>query len=779
MAWDRLAAYNPELWGVTQETFDENRLVTVKLSDVGNNALQVYGEPINKYPFFSRELQEGGAKDNPLSRQFFCFGLATYGQALFKYNAMFSEIHKKITNSSLVGWCNGADNMSYDSYLGNPAQAGAGLAGNGDDNGLNGDFNNYYRWYSNKSGTIGQYSPYGQNHMILKMFREDFLIGVILHVCPPISDGDIILFTDDGVYKNPVEMTLETWLTGDNQTTYPNIVSISLDIFQGTKTSRSRSSYGIYTDTDTYVDDIWEKVTHTELPDDKFTFSEPRYGKLSPAGITARGYLPQKTIFTGINAYMQNLYEITYWFCCRGVDRHRIIKYGIRAANDPNIMDPRVISFFDGTVDDIKNILNSLGLPWTLKNSKLAAGNTETDPDIYVPIFDPKTGAVKGTTNDPEKKKKELEDNPNGAPTDPTEWNPDYAGPDPEDPDDPAYDPEEDPEEEKEADEIEMGAPKLGTVGIFNRTYAINAEELHALSSYLWNADLTEFEKIIQGLALMGNNPINAIISVIMFPFEVGSGTTTNIRIGVVDTDITAVPISYSDVRVYDLGECYFWAKYKNYLDYEPYTTAALYIPYVGVIPIPVSEYLKKWINVKLAVDLMTGSGQVVVYASGIPVIYRNCKIGCQIAVTGQDSSRIAANYISAASELVGAGTGLAQSVASGNAGGIIGGTMSAARGAIDLYTAGHVPIESRGSDSPQCGFYMPQKCYLIVNRPRLADVDAGVYGRTVGYACCRTGIIGDFAGFSKFDNIKLDITTATEAEKREIIDKLRGGVYV
>ena len=560
MAWDRLAAYNPDLWGVSQEDFDNNRLITVKLSNVGNNALQNYGEPINKYPFFSRELQQGGAKDNPLSRQFFCFGLATYGQALFKYNAMWSEIHKKITNSSLVGWCSGASNGDYNYTLGNPLQATSGTEGNGDDTSFNGEFNNYVRWYSNKSGTISSYNCYGQNNTILKMFREDFLVGVRLYVCPPISDGDTIPVANDSAFKNPVEMTIENWLTGDNQTNYPNIVSIILDIYQGTKTDRARGNYGIYTDTDVFVDDIFEKVSHVSLPDDEFTFSAPRYGKLTPAGITARAYLPQTTIFTGINRYMLNTYEICNWVCCRGVDRHRIVKYAIQG-NDENAIDPRLISFFDGTVDDIKNILNSLGLPWTLKNSKLAAGNTETDPDIYVPIFDPKTGAVKGTTNDPDKKKKELEDNPNGAPTDPTEWKPDYKGPDPEDPDDPAYDPEEDPEEEKEADEIEMGDPKLGTVGIFNRTYAINAEELHALSSYLWNADLTEFEKIIQGLALMGNNPINAIISVIMFPFEVGSGTTTNIRIGVVDTDITAVPISHRDVRVYDLGECYFWAK--------------------------------------------------------------------------------------------------------------------------------------------------------------------------------------------------------------------------
>lgn len=777
MAYERLEAYNPALWGIPQETFDAERLVTNTLANIGNNSLQAYGLPIDKYPFIARELKDS-AKDNPLSRQYFCFGLATIGQA-FEIKDMFSDIHKKTTHSSLIGWCTGADNMGYDMDMGNYLQATGGTQGNGDGNNFNGGFNNTNRWYTNKSGQLDQYSCYAQNHLILKVFREDVCVGVDLMVCPPISDGDIIPVKDDNAFKNPTRMTLEEWLEGDNQKKYPNIVSIIVDVYYGQNDSRSRVSWGPYTDVDTYVDDIWEKVTHTSIPGFVgFDFEEPRYGKLSPSGIQSRSYLPQRTIFTGINAYMLNTYEICYWRCCRGVDRHKIIKYAIQGLSESD-RDARVISFFDGSVEDIKNILGSLGFPVTLKNSKLANGKIGEDPDIFVPIIDPKTGAVTGLTNDPEKKKKELEKNPNGANTDPDDWSTDYDGPDPEDPEDPNYDPVEDPEDEKEEEEIEMGKPKLGTVGVFNRCYAVNSDELKGLSNYLWNVDEETFDTILKGLKLIGVNPIDAIISVIMFPFEIATGTASKIRIGVVDTDITGVPINFNATQVFDLGTCYFYRKYKNYLDYEPYTTASLYIPYVGVIPISVAEFTKKYINVKMAVDLLTGSGQVVVYAGGIPVIYRNCKIGCQIAVTGQDSSRIASNYINAVTELASGVAGVAGGIASGNAMGAIGSAANLAKGGLDFYTAGNVPIESRGCDSPQCGFFMPQRCYLIVNRPRVYEIDESIYAKSVGIACYETGSIGSFHGFSKFENVKLDISVATEEEKEQIKSLLASGVYL
>lgn len=769
MAYNPIEAYNPELWGVSREDFDGNDTATVRMSEIVTGGHQNAGIPLNNYPFFVRTLEKS-QKTNPISFQWFAFGMNTVdAETTGDYAKSYSTIDKFVNKPSLIGYATG-DRTSANAYddAGTKIESGTPCEnGDGSDTIMNGRWNNLLRWYPNKTTVdTDLYSWW----LYLKLPIDSICCDLTIYAYPPMYDYEEILTDNMAPWKTTRSFSYEEYL--ENQESYPNIVSAVVRFYIGSATQRSDTTMAYVVPSPTNVTNIWKKYSYSNS---KWVLSDPRWGKISPQGSDAYSYCNTATIYQGIHASSAGTGE-TQWFLCRGLDNHKYYHVierfysGFRA---------HLYVVYNGTLQELLNALNKMGLPWTTSRDKARNGDIMNDPDIHMPIVDPKTGAVKGETTDPEKKQKEKEKRPYISKSDPTNWKIEYDGPDPEDPDDPAYDPEEDPEEDKEADKIEMGNPALGTVGVFNRTYAINAAELHALSGYLWNVDSTEFEKIIKGLGLMGNNPINAIISVIMFPFEVGSGTPSTIRIGVVDTDVTAVPITYSDVHIYDLGECYFWAKYKNYLDYEPYTTAALYIPYVGIIPIPVSEYLKKWVNVRMSVDLMTGAGQIVVYANGIPTIYRNCKIGCQIAVTGQDSSRIAANYISAVSELTKAGTGLAQSIASGNAGGVIGGAMSAANGAIDLYTAGHVPIESRGSDSPQCGFYMPQQCYLIVNRPNPATIDLATYGATIGFACCEAGVIGSFAGFSKFDNVQLNITTATEAEKREIIDKLRGGVYV
>jgi hypothetical protein len=769
MAYNPIEAYNPELWGVSREVFDGNATATVRMPDIITGGHQNAGAPLNNYPFFVRTLEKT-QKTNPVSFQWFAFGTSTVGVTSPEdYPKSYSKIDKFVCKNSLVGYAAG-DQVENNSTTDAGTLVGSGMpciTGDGSDTVSNGLWNNLLRWYPNKASvdeTLYNWWLY------LKIPVTGICCDLTIYAYPPMYDYEEILTGNMDPWKTTRSFTYDEYL--ENQSSYPNIVSVEVNFYLGSDTSRNDTTMAFVVPAATNTMSIWKKYTKN-TDTHSWELTNPDYGKVSPQGSNVYSYCNTTTIYQGFHASSEGTGQ-THWFLCRGLDSHKFYHIIERFEWFPRA---HIYAVYDGTPQELLDALNKMGIPWTTNPSKARIGDILNDPDIHMPIVDPKTGAVTGETTDPEEKKKEAEKRPFISRTDPTKWPIVYG--DSEDPDDPTYDPEEDPEEEKEADEIEMGNPALGTVGVFNRTYAINAEELHALSGYLWNVDSTEFEKIIKGLGLMGNNPINAIISVVMFPFEVGSGTPSTIRIGVVDTDVTAVPITYSDVHIYNLGECYFWAKYKNYLDYEPYTTASLYIPYVGIIPIPVSEYLKKWITVRLAVDLMTGSGQIVVYADGIPTIYRNCKIGCQIAVTGQDSSRIAANYISAASELVSAGTGLAQSVASGNAGGIIGGAMSAAHGAIDLYTAGHVPIESRGSDSPQCGFYMPQQCYLIVNRPNPADIDLATYGATIGFACCEAGVIGSFAGFSKFDNVQLNITTATEAEKREIIDKLRGGVYV
>lgn len=772
MAYNTLEAYNPSLWGISQEAFDAGELLSVKLYDVYHDSLQPTGTPINKYPFFYR-TKDTKSEDNPLSYQFFSFGMASIMATLQNKQMMFSHIEKSVRNSSLIAYGTNVTNGTF--YMTDNPNGGSMGTVSGDGYSANyvsnNAFNNGFRWYSNVS-SVGEYGPYGTNRVVVKYDRHHCIFGVELYVCPAIEDYDTV--SDESPYTTPVRMTLKEYLLDDNQKKYPFIQAANLICYYGTETSRSLTDLGLITDVETGVTDIYKK-THYNTLLSEYETSAPEYGNLDPAGIIARSYLPSISLYQGFTVVLANDSDSTAWVCCRGLNKHNIVHWYY---THEIYTEPRVSSFFSGTIDDLRDALDKLGMPWTEDNDLLPDGDIMNDPRIHVPITMP-DGTTNGHTDDPKKKKKELDDHPHGSDSDPTDWGTDNTEPDPEDPDDPHFDPEEDPENDKETEEVEMGDPKLGTVGVFNRCYAVNATELEALSNYLWNVDETTFEKILKGLQLIGVNPIDAIISVILFPFEIADGQPSDIRIGVVDTEITGVQIDYTSVRVFDLGTCYFYRKYKNYLDYEPYTTASLYIPYVGVIPISVAEYTRKYINVKMAVDLLTGSGQVVVYAGGIPVIYRNCKVGCQIAVTGQDSSRIASNYINAVTELASGVAGVAGGVASGNAMGALGSAANIAKGGLDFYTAGNVPIESRGCDSPQCGFFMPQRCYLIVNRPRVYGIDESIYAKSVGIACYETGNIGSFHGFSKFENVRLDISVATEEEKEQIKSLLASGVYL
>lgn len=793
---------NPESWGVTDEVFNDSTRHLVRSpvmkatsgEDVATS-LQPAGIPVDQRIFKSR-INKPNTR-NPCSVQRISFGALT-ARLLNSVDPDYqlgglSDVSISAYGGSFVCFAYGGSSYNDTQNMGDSGYGGQNLGDMSAQNGstltvLNNTRNyvsNGSRWYSNSTqaglnATTYGYRPYVKFDRNYAVVTADILAMkrvVEDGIYTDISDLEVKRFTLDEYFHN-----------SENQQAYPLIIKVYVKLYaltQGTGTRQQIFQAGIFRDVDVNADDDFKNY---QVVDPYVYAGEAEIiptkdglnGYTSPSGISkTRGYIFSNTIYDG-TVFVSPSTDLSLrrnTLFSKGINSHSVISCLYRQVTDTYTYNrPVRVIHFAGTLSDIITALSDLGVPYTTYEDAARNGDIINDPRIHVPRYG-EDGTVKDIADTPEEKEEELTDNPLDAGGDPDSWGAD--GDPSEDPDDPGFDPDEDPEKDKEKDKIEMPVPTLGTVGVFNRCYAVNAEELQALSNYLWNVDETTFDTILKGLQLIGVNPIDAIISVIMFPFEIATGSTSRIRIGVVDTEVTGVPINYNSVQVFDLGTCYFYRKYKNYLDYEPYTTASLYIPFVGIIPISVAEFTKKYINVKIAVDLLTGSGQVVVYADGIPAIYRNCKIGCQIAVTGQDSSRIASNYINAVSELASGVTGVAGGIASGNAMGAIGSAASLAKGGLDFYTAGNVPIESRGCDSPQCGFFMPQRCYLIVNRPRVYEINESIYAKSVGIACYETGSVGSFHGFSKFENVKLDISVATEEEKAQIKSLLASGVYL
>lgn len=321
-------------------------------------------------------------------------------------------------------------------------------------------------------------------------------------------------------------------------------------------------------------------------------------------------------------------------------------------------------------------------------------------------------------------------------------------------------------------DKINLNKPTLSNVNVFNRSFAVTSNNVRQLADFLWNADETKFNEIVKGLALMGENPMNGIIDLRLFPFNVAlknSATTAeHIVIGRTNTGVSGIKLTENVNSLIDLGECTFFTKFKNFLDYEPYTTAQLYIPYIGVVPVSTAEFMGHKISVKMIVDYTTGAGTAIVFKDDIPFIYKNGVVGITIPMTGTDSASYANTVVG---NVVNGAVGGISSIASGN----IGGMVSSAEKLYSGFATG-TNYQTASASSPSVATWQPQKCYFIIDRPILNVPDN--YGRTVGYACEITGKLSDFKGFTVVSNPEISFK-CTEAEKTMLSQLLTAGVFI
>lgn len=321
-------------------------------------------------------------------------------------------------------------------------------------------------------------------------------------------------------------------------------------------------------------------------------------------------------------------------------------------------------------------------------------------------------------------------------------------------------------------DKIDLNKPTLSNVNVFNRSFAVNANTVKNLADFLWNADETKFQEIVKGLALMGENPMNGIIDLRLFPFNVALKNSAtgaeNIVIGRTDTGVSGIKLTEKVNSLIDLGECVFFTKFKNFLDYEPYTTAQLYIPYIGVVPVSTAEFMGHRISVKMIVDYTTGAGTAIVFKDDIPFIYRNGVVGISIPMTGNDSASYASTVIG---NVVGGAVGGVSSIASGN----VGGMVSSAEKLYSGFATG-TNYQEASASSPSVATWQPQHCYFIIDRPILNVPDN--YGRTIGFACEKTGKLSDFKGFTVVSNPEINFR-CTDSERQYIVNMLQNGVFI
>jgi len=367
---------------------------------------------------------------------------------------------------------------------------------------------------------------------------------------------------------------------------------------------------------------------------------------------------------------------------------------------------------------------------------------------------------------------------------------------------------------------VPLNNPPFTAIGVFNRYFALSYNDLIDLADFLYTDDENEIAKIVAGLRLNGENPMNFMIGLRMFPFNIlqymTNTETEEISFGNgVHTGVHGEKLNEEDSFTIELGHCKFPKHFKNFLDYEPYTTAKLYIPYCGEVDIPTSVFVGHEINVRLIVDITTGAcvgavsldrGDDEKYVMFVPGM---CSV--EIPMTGTNATEYVSRGYDALNKmfsgtgqsLIGMGAigssskaittsknynmlspgqhsksmGTTETSRSGTSlPGVVGGLATTLEGGYDFYNM-PTPIQTQGSSTPMTSFYKPQQCYFIISRPVLLNVDID---NELGYACMVKKTISSLANGTMFiaQNPKVQPKNATYKETAELNSLLASGVW-
>lgn len=299
-----------------------------------------------------------------------------------------------------------------------------------------------------------------------------------------------------------------------------------------------------------------------------------------------------------------------------------------------------------------------------------------------------------------------------------------------------------------------ISASSTGFISLFNPSLS----QLNDLASYLWS-DLFE----IDGWKKLFADPMDAILGLSILPVSIPSGGTREVKVGNIGTGISLTVASSQFVEV-DCGSIDVNEYWGAYLDYEPYTQAQIFLPYIGTRPISVDEIMGKTVRVVYHVDILTGACCCFVKCGDSVLYTYNGQCSIPIPITG-------ANYTSVVNGVISIAASVGSLVATGGA---------SAPTAIPAIASSAVnqmkpQIEKSSSISGSAGVLNMQTPYLILIRPRQALPSK--QNEFIGYPSLITVQLTELSGYTEVQSIHLENIPATQEELAEIQSLLEGGV--
>ena len=299
-----------------------------------------------------------------------------------------------------------------------------------------------------------------------------------------------------------------------------------------------------------------------------------------------------------------------------------------------------------------------------------------------------------------------------------------------------------------------LSAVNTNFITLFNPTI----EQLKNLANYMWSSgfDLETFKKLFA-------DPMDCILGLSIVPVAVPNGETSIVSVGNISTGVSMTKAASQYVTV-DCGTLNVNEYWGAYLDYDPYTKAEIYLPYIGTHALSVDDIMGKSVHVVYHVDILSGACAAYVKCGGSVLYTFIGQCSSSIPINGNDWT----NVINGVLSIAGA---VGSMVATGGASA----PMAAGMIASTAVNGMKPNVEKSGSMSGTGGMLGIQTPFLILTRPRQAL--PARQNKFTGYPSFITESLGDLSGYTEIEEIHLENISATESELSEIENLLKSGV--
>lgn len=320
-----------------------------------------------------------------------------------------------------------------------------------------------------------------------------------------------------------------------------------------------------------------------------------------------------------------------------------------------------------------------------------------------------------------------------------------------------------------------IGIPNLPTIEAidfgFSSIYNPSVSEMQAIAAWLWSDDFDE------NIKMNYISPFDNIIGIALVPINVPSSAGI-LRIGNVDSNI-AVNRVYSQYGEIDCGALDVHEFWGSFLDYN--ASYSIYLPFIGYRGLKADDLVNGEIGVVYHYDLLSGLVVAFIWTikeDGIKhVLYTYTgNMFYNVAFSGANFMSLYNQQLSATTSGINNAVNAVTSLATGNLSGALSSIMEIGHAQRQYETA--KPDYGRGGNNGgNAGIFSIRYPYLIQSLP--IGQPPKNYMAYNGAPAQVYDHLENLHGYTEVDRIALDNLNISTAEKNELEQLLKAGVYL